>query len=121
MIKSWRWDTASDQKLEMGYCKRSKAGGGNGLGRGGNGLGRGGNGLGMSLSQIYHYTTSLLSSVQEVHSAFSLQPSAQDELLAALLTCDIIVYDIIEEQAQVEEASWAVQGEGEAGRRRWGV
>ena len=40
------------------------------------------------------------------------QPSAQDDLLAALLTCDVIVYDIVEDQTQVEEASWAVQGEG---------
>lgn len=42
----------------------------------------------------------------------SPQPSAQDDLLAALLTCDVIVYDIVEDQTQVEEASWAVQGEG---------
>lgn len=40
------------------------------------------------------------------------QPSAQDDFLAALLTCDVIVYDIVEDQTQVEEASWAVQGEG---------
>ena len=56
------------------------------------------------------------------------QPSAQDDLLAALLTCDVIVYDIVEDQTQVEEASWAVQGEGgeredrkkEEGERREG-
>lgn len=39
------------------------------------------------------------------------KPSTQDDLLAALLTCDIIVYDVVEDQTQVEEASWAVQGE----------
>ena len=47
-----------------------------------------------------------------VCSSPSPQPSAQDNLLAALLTCDVIVYDVVEEQTQVEEASWAVQGEG---------
>ena len=39
------------------------------------------------------------------------KPSAQEDLLAALLTCDVIVYDVVEDQTQVEEASWAVQGE----------
>ena len=31
--------------------------------------------------------------------------------MAALLTCDVIVYDVVEDQTQVDEASWAVQGE----------
>lgn len=39
------------------------------------------------------------------------KPSAQEDLLAALLTCDVIVYDVVEDQTQVDEASWAVQGE----------
>ena len=41
----------------------------------------------------------------------SLQFSSRDELQAALLQCDVVVYDICEDMGQVEEAAWAVEGE----------
>ena len=43
---------------------------------------------------------------------FSLvQDSSPEELLASLVACDAVVYGITEAPQQVDEASWAVQGE----------
>ena len=44
------------------------------------------------------------------HSVPSLQSSSPDDLLGALLSCDVVVYHIAEAEEQVDEASWVVQG-----------
>lgn len=41
---------------------------------------------------------------------FLLQTSSREELLTVLMSCDIIVYHIVDDVSQVEQASWAIQG-----------
>ena len=41
-----------------------------------------------------------------------MQNSDKEELLNNIKLCDIIIYDIISDPAQVDEASWVVSGMG---------
>jgi adenylate kinase len=47
--------------------------------------------------------------VQPPHVQEIIQPASKDHLLASLMSCDVIIYDISESQDYIEEASWAVQ------------
>ena len=40
----------------------------------------------------------------------SIQPAGSDELLQELTACDVIVYHVVDQPGQVQEASWAAQG-----------
>ena len=40
----------------------------------------------------------------------SIQSSSVEDMLALMMSCDVIVYHIVEDASQVDQASWAIQG-----------
>ena len=62
-----------------------------------------------SLRNIFIMHTLLLQSSLSAY-LFLLQTSSREELLTVLMSCDIIVYHIVDDVSQVEQASWAIQG-----------